>query len=76
MPLSTLGVAHRRVPGMRHENTMSTDFPALPTFHGSLPMIDPEDVALLLVGYQLPAESHQKAQEVERTGEPLDSERD
>ena len=55
---------------------MSTDFPALPTFHGSLPMIDPEDVALLLVGYQLPAESHQKAQEVERTGEPLDPERD
>ncbi len=27
-------------------------------------------------GYQLLAESHQKAQEVERTGEPLDSERD
>ena len=52
MPLSTLGVAHRRVPGMRHENTMSTDFPALPTFHGSLPMIDPEDVALLLVDDQ------------------------
>lgn len=52
MPLSTLGVAHRRVPGMRHENTMSTDFPALPTFHGSIPMIDPEDVALLLVDHQ------------------------
>ncbi|WP_270450378.1 isochorismatase family protein [Kocuria marina] len=31
---------------------MSTDFPALPTFHGSLPMIDPEDVALLLVDHQ------------------------
>ncbi|MGX0670113.1 isochorismate hydrolase [Kocuria marina] len=27
-------------------------------------------------GYQLLAESHQKAQEVERTGEPLDAERD
>ncbi|MDT0119845.1 MULTISPECIES: isochorismatase family protein [Kocuria] len=31
---------------------MSTDFPALPTFHGSLPMIDPEDVAILLVDHQ------------------------
>lgn len=27
-------------------------------------------------GYQLLAESHQKAQQVERTGEPLDAERD
>ncbi|WP_454823411.1 hypothetical protein [Kocuria marina] len=31
---------------------MSTDFPALPTFHGFLPMSDPEDVALLLVDHQ------------------------
>lgn len=30
----------------------------------------------MLPGYQLLVESHQKAQEVERTGEPLDSERD
>lgn len=37
---------------MRQENATSTDFPALPTFHGSLPMIDPEDVALLLVDHQ------------------------
>ena len=31
---------------------MSADFPALPTFHGSVPMIDPDDVALLLVDHQ------------------------
>ncbi|WP_436433488.1 hypothetical protein [Kocuria marina] len=37
---------------MRQENATSTDSPALPTFHGSLPMIDPEDVALLLVDHQ------------------------
>ena len=31
---------------------MSTDFPALPTFEGARPVIDPEQAVLLLIDHQ------------------------